>query len=112
MQTGAAASDGALPADFFWPNSIALVGASPEQNTIRGRMLEFIVKTNFPGKLYPVNPTHKEIRGFRTYPSVTAIGEPIDLAVIVIPAKLVVDVVEECASVGVRNVMIIASGFA
>jgi len=112
MHAGAAASDGALPADFFWPNSIALVGASPEQNTIRGRLMEFIVKNNFPGKLYPVNPTHKEIRGYKTYPTVTSIGEPIDLAVIVIPARLVVDVVEECARAGVRNVMIIASGFA
>lgn len=112
IETEAAASDGSLPANFFWPKSIALVGASPEEHTIRGRLMHFIVKNRFPGKFYPVNPTHKEIAGYRTYPSVSAIGEPIDLAVIVIPAKLVVDVVEECARVGVRNVMIISSGFA
>jgi acyl-CoA synthetase (NDP forming) len=106
------ASDGALPADFFWPKSIALVGASPDQNTIRGRLTHFIVKNRFPGQFYPVNPTHKEIDGYRTYPTITSIGEPIDLAVVVIPAKLVIDVVEECGRCGVRNVMIIASGFA
>jgi acetate---CoA ligase (ADP-forming) len=107
-----AVSDRALPDDFFWPKSIALVGASPDHHTIRGRLMHFIVKNKFPGKLYPVNPTHKQIDGYKTYPTVTAIGEPIDLAIVVIPAKLVVGVVEECASVGVRNVMIIASGFA
>lgn len=106
------AADRALPADFFWPNSIAVVGASPDLHTIRGRLMHHIVKNNFPGKLYPVNPTHQEIQGFRAYPTVSAIGAPIDLAVIAIPAKLVVGVVEECARVGVRNVMIIASGFA
>lgn len=112
LQTADLSLDGALPDDFFWPTSIALVGASPDPTTIRGRLMHFIVKNRFPGKLYPVNPTHKEIEGYKTFPSVSAIGEPIDLAVIVIPAKLVVDVVEECARVGVRNVMIIASGFA
>ncbi|ETR76093.1 acyl-CoA synthetase [Afipia sp. P52-10] len=110
--TAAATSDHPLPDDFFWPKSIALIGASPDQHTIRGRLMHFIVKNKFPGKLYPVNPTHKEIEGYKTYPSVTAIGMPVDLAIIVIPAKLVVDVVEECAQAGVRNVMIIASGFA
>jgi acetate---CoA ligase (ADP-forming) len=112
MQAAAAASDGALPADFFWPKSIALVGASPDQHTIRGRLTHFIVKNKFPGKFYPVTPTHKEIDGSKTWPTITSIGAPIDLAVIAIPAKLVVDVVEECARCGVRNVMIIASGFA
>jgi acetate---CoA ligase (ADP-forming) len=112
MQARTLASDRALPDDFFWPKSIALVGASPDAHTIRGRLTHFIVKNKFPGKFYPVNPTHKEIEGHRAYPTVTSIGEPIDLAVVVIPAKLVVDVVEECARVGVRNVMIIASGFA
>jgi len=110
--TAAATSDHPLPDDFFWPKSIALIGASPDQHTIRGRLMHFIVKNKFPGKLYPVNPTHKEIEGYKTYPRVTAIGMPVDLAIIVIPAKLVVDVVEECAQAGVRNVMIIASGFA
>jgi acyl-CoA synthetase (NDP forming) len=110
--TAAATSDHPLPDDFFWPKSIALIGASPDQHTIRGRLMHFIVKNKFPGELYPVNPTHKEIEGYKTYPRVTAIGMPVDLAIIVIPAKLVVDVVEECAQAGVRNVMIIASGFA
>lgn len=112
MQAADAAADRALPADFFWPKSIAVVGASPDTHTIRGRLMQFIVKNRFPGRLYPVNPTHAEIQGVKAYPTVSAIGEPIDLAVIAIPAKLVVDVVEECARIGVRNVMIIASGFA
>lgn len=102
----------ALTDNFFWPKSIAFVGASPDHATIRGKLVMFAVKNKFPGKLYPVNPTHREIDGYKAYPKVSVIGEPVDLAVIAIPAKLVIDAVEDCAAAGVRNVMIIASGFA
>jgi len=105
-------SPGALADSFFWPKSIAFVGASPDHDTIRGKLLMFAVKNGFTGELYPVNPSHQEVDGFKSYPKVSAIGKPVDLAVVTIPAKLVVDTVEDCARVGVPNVMIIASGFA
>lgn len=112
LKTGAKSSPGALADSFFWPKSIAFVGATPDHDTIRGKLLMFAVKNGFTGELYPVNPSHKEVDGYKSYPKVSAIGKPVDLAVITIPAKLVVDTVEDCAQAGVPNVMIIASGFA
>jgi len=112
LRTAAKSSPGALTDSFFWPKSIAFVGASPDHDTIRGKLLMFAVKNGFAGKLYPVTRTHKEVDGYKTYPTVSAIGAPVDLAVITIPAKFVVDAVEDCARAGVPNVMIIASGFA
>jgi acyl-CoA synthetase (NDP forming) len=108
----AKSASGALSDSFFWPNSIAFVGASPDHDTIRGKLLMFAVKNGFQGQLYPVTRTHEEVDGYKAYPTVSAIGAPVDLAVITIPAKFVVDAVEDCARAGVPNVMIIASGFA
>lgn len=108
----AKSSPGALADSFFWPKSIAFVGASPDHDTIRGKLLMFAVKNGFTGELYPVNPSHQEVDGYKSYPKVSAIGKPVDLAVVTIPAKLVVATVEDCARAGVPNVMIIASGFA
>ncbi|MDI6028816.1 acetate--CoA ligase family protein [Corticibacterium sp. UT-5YL-CI-8] len=101
-----------LSKEFFWPDSMAFIGATSDLTTIRGRLFAFSYKNGFKGDLYPVNPTHQEIGGFKSYPSITAIGKPVDLAVIAIPAKSVPDVVQECAEAGVKNVLIIASGFA
>jgi acyl-CoA synthetase (NDP forming) len=105
-------SSGALDHSFFWPKSIAFVGASPDHDTIRGKLLMFAVKNGFQGPLYPVTRTHEEVDGYKAYPTVSAIGAPVDLAVVTIPAKFVVETVEDCARAGVPNVMIIASGFA
>ncbi len=111
-RTSAKSASGALSNSFFWPKSIAFVGASPDHDTIRGKLLMFAVKNGFQGQLYPVTRTHKEVDGHKAYPTVSAIGAPVDLAVITIPAKFVVDAVEDCARAGVPNAMIIASGFA
>ncbi len=111
-RTSAKSAPGALNDSFFWPKSIAFVGASPDHDTIRGKLLMFAVKNGFAGHLYPVTRTHREVDGHKAYPTVSAIGAPVDLAVITIPAKFVVEAVEDCARAGVPNVMIIASGFA
>ena len=111
-RTSAKSAPGALSDSFFWPKSIAFVGASPDHDTIRGKLLMFAVKNGFAGNLYPVTRTHQEVDGYKAYPTVSAIGAPVDLAVVTIPAKFVVETVEDCARAGVPNVMIIASGFA
>ena len=67
-------SHGALDHSFFWPKSIAFVGASPDHDTIRGKLLMFAVKNGFKGELYPVNPSHSEVDGYKSYPKVSAIG--------------------------------------
>ena len=97
---------------FFSPDSIALIGASPDLEKIPGRLLSMLRKNEFPGRLYPVNPNYGDIDGLKCYPSIGAVGQPIDLAVVIIPARAVLGALTECAAVGVRNAVIISSGFA
>jgi acyl-CoA synthetase (NDP forming) len=97
---------------FFAPQSIALIGASRDQEKIPGRLLSMLRKNDYPGKLYPVNPNYGEIDGLKCYKSIADVGAPIDLAVIIIPARAVLAALEQCAAAGVKNAVIISSGFA
>lgn len=97
---------------FFSPSSIAIIGASRDPIKIPGLLLAFLRKNQFPGLIYPVNPNYPDIDGLTCYPSVSAIGGPIDLAIVIIPARSVLGALEECARVGVKNAIIISSGFA
>ncbi|SDI87577.1 Acyl-CoA synthetase (NDP forming) [Bradyrhizobium sp. Rc2d] len=97
---------------FFAPASIALIGASRDHEKIPGRLLSMLRKNDYPGKIYPVNPNYADIDGLACYRSTAEIGAPIDLAVIVIPARAVLPALEQCAVAGVKNAVIISSGFA
>ncbi|HEY0484342.1 MAG TPA: CoA-binding protein [Kofleriaceae bacterium] len=94
------------------PRTIALVGASPDLHIFRGRTLKVMLGHPYAGRIYPVSRSHAEIQGLRAYPSVAAIPEPVDLAILIIPAEFVPDELERCAAAGVKAVMILASGFA
>ena len=97
---------------FFWPKSIAVLGASPDVHRIRGRLLHQLRENGFPGRILPINPSYQEIEGLPCYPSIAAVGTPVDLALVAIPAVGVAPVLEECATAGVKNALIISSGFA
>ena len=97
---------------FFAPASIALIGASRDHEKIPGRLLAMLRKNEYPGKIYPVNPNYAEIDGLTCYKSIADIGAPIDLAVVIIPARAVLPALEQCAAAGVKNAIIISSGFA
>jgi acetyltransferase len=97
---------------FFAPASIALIGASRDHEKIPGRLLAMLRKNEYPGAIYPVNPNYPDIDGLKCYKTIAEIGALIDLAVIVIPARAVLPALEQCASVGVKNAVIISSGFA
>lgn len=97
---------------FFWPESIAVLGASPDLHRIRGRLLHQLRENDFPGRILPINPSYQDIGGLECFPSIGAAGGPIDLALIAIPAAGVAAAVEECAKAGVKNTLIISSGFA
>jgi acetyltransferase len=97
---------------FFSPDSIALIGASRDLEKIPGRLLSMLRKNGFPGKIYPINPNYGDIDGLKCYPSISAVGQPIDLAIVIIPARAVLGALEQCAAVGVKNAVIISSGFA
>src|SRR3954467_5503085 len=97
---------------FFSPESIALIGASRDLEKIPGRLLSMLRKNQFPGRLYPINPNYGDIDGLKCYPSIADVGQPIDLAIVIIPARAVLGALEQCAAAGVRNAVIISSGFA
>ena len=94
------------------PRSVAIVGASPDHHKIRGALLHLLRKNGFPGRIVPVNPSYTEIDGIPCFPSVAAAGDRIDLALVAIPAAGVLPALEECAAAGVRNAVVISSGFA
>ena len=97
---------------FFSPESIALIGASRDQEKIPGRLLSMLRNNGFPGKIYPINPNYGDIDGLKCFSSIADVGQPIDLAIVIIPARAVLGALEQCAAAGVRNAVIISSGFA
>jgi acetate---CoA ligase (ADP-forming) len=97
---------------FFHPTSVAMVGASRDPKSIGFRLLEALRNNQFQGAVYPVNPHASEVAGIPVYPSVQAIPEPVDLAVVAVPRQHVLSVVDECGNKGVRALVIITAGFA
>jgi len=97
---------------LFAPDSIALIGASRDLEKIPGRLLSMLRKNEFPGKIFPVNPNYGDIDGLKCYPTIADVGQPIDLAIVIIPARAVLGALQQCAAVGVKNAVIISSGFA
>ena len=98
--------------DLFSPASIAIIGASMDENKIGNVILRNLVSSGFSGRIYPVNPSYSEIMDLKCYPSVKDIGDPTSIAVIVLPAHVVPQTVEDCISAGVKFLIIISGGFA
>ena len=96
---------------FFKPQSVAIVGASRSPGKVGYEILAGLLKAGFEGKIFPVNPTADEILGVKTCSNLRAIGESPDLAILVISAKHVPKVMQECADLRVKAVVIVASGF-
>ena len=94
------------------PASVAIVGASRDPHSIGYRLLDAARSNDFRGRLYPINPHASTIGGLQAYPSLRALPEPVDLAVIAVPHEIVPKVAEECALWGVRALVVISSGFA
>jgi len=88
---------------IFAPQSVAIVGASPDPSKLGHRVLRNIVDNDFTGRLFPIHPTAPRVLDLPAYPSVTAIPDPVDLAVIVVPSPAVLPVVDECGAKGVRG---------
>jgi acetate---CoA ligase (ADP-forming) len=97
---------------LFAPDGIALIGASRDLEKIPGRLLSMLRKNEFPGKIFPINPNYGDIDGLKCYPAIADVGQPIDLAIVMIPARAVLGALEQCAAAGVKNAVIISSGFA
>ncbi len=96
---------------FFSPKSVAIIGASQDLITISGQPLSHLINHGYTGKLYPVNPRYQDILGHKCYPSLADVPEVPDLALILINAARVADMLEQCGKKGVPYVIIFSSGF-
>jgi acetyl coenzyme A synthetase (ADP forming)-like protein len=99
----------ALVPEIFSPESIAVVGASGDPVKVGYAVFRNLLP--FPGRLYPVNPNRSEVQGRKTYPSLAALPEPVHLAVIAVPARLVPGIIEEAGKAGAKAAIILAGGF-
>jgi acetyl coenzyme A synthetase (ADP forming)-like protein len=95
----------------FKPKSIAIIGASRKKGTIGYEILHNLVSGDYNGKVFPVNPKADVIHSIKCYPSVSDVPDAVDMAVVVVPAALVVGVAKECGEKGVKGLVVISAGF-
>lgn len=98
-------------ARLLTPGSVAVIGASREPGGVGHTALRNLLAADFTGPVYPVHREVRAMAGVRAYPSVTAIDDEVDLAVVAVPAEGVLDVVKECAEKGVHGLVVLSSGF-
>ncbi|GAB2928578.1 GNAT family N-acetyltransferase [Nonomuraea fastidiosa] len=98
-------------ARLLTPGSVAVIGASREPGGVGQTVLRNLLAADFTGPVYPVHREVRAVAGVRAYPSVTAIDDKVDLAVVAVPAEGVIDIVKECAEKGVHGLVVVSSGF-
>jgi acetate---CoA ligase (ADP-forming) len=96
---------------LFRPRSVAVVGASRNPKSLGHGLLRNLLQGDFDGPVYPVNPNADSIQGVEAFPSLQAIPGPVDLAVVTVPARLVLDAARDAAAKGVRAMVTITAGF-
>ncbi len=97
---------------FFHPKSIAIIGASKDFTSISGKPLKNLIRTNFTGEIYPVNPRYDEIEGLKCYSSILEINQKVDLALIAVSASRLTSILRDCIEKNIRHIMLFSSGFA
>ncbi|MBL8988539.1 MAG: acetate--CoA ligase family protein [Gemmatimonadetes bacterium] len=93
------------------PRSIAVVGASRTPGTIAHELVASLVRCGFVGPVFPINPNASSVCAIKAYPTIRAVPDPVDQAVIVVPKERVESVVRECADHGVKGLVVISAGF-
>ena len=96
---------------FFAPHSVAVVGATDKSGSVGRTVLLNLLKGPYQDKVYAVNPKRKEVLGAPSYPSISQMPDPVDLAIVVTPATTVPDIIAECVDFGVKSVVVISAGF-
>ena len=94
------------------PRSVAIVGASADPARIGGRPVRYYREGGFTGTLYPINPNRDEIQGYRAWPSLEALPEPIEFALLAIPAPQVAGALAQAAQKGAKAAVVFSAGFA
>jgi acyl-CoA synthetase (NDP forming)/RimJ/RimL family protein N-acetyltransferase len=93
------------------PRSVAVIGASRNSGKLGGAILRNLLQSGYKGKIFPVNKAAEQVSGLRCYPSVAAIGEQFDLAIVVVPAGIVETELAACAKAGARAAIVVTAGF-
>ncbi|MGL5510531.1 MAG: CoA-binding protein, partial [Microcoleaceae cyanobacterium] len=96
---------------IFSPNNVAVIGATDREGSVGRTILWNLLSNPFGGAIFPINPKRKSVLGIPAYSSLMEVPDPIDLAVIVIPAPMVPAVMRDCVAKGVKGAIIISAGF-
>ena len=97
---------------LFNPRSVAILGASSDLNKVSGRPLAYMLRFQYPGKIYPVNPKYREIAGVKCFPSLDDVPDDIDALMMIVPAEEILANLEAGVRKGLKAAIIISGGFA
>jgi acetyltransferase len=96
---------------FFSPRNIAIIGATERERTVGRATFENLLATPFGGQVFPVNARNESVLGVKAFKSILDIPDPVDLAVIVTPSRVIPDLIRECGQKGVTAAIVISAGF-
>ena len=97
---------------FFGPKAVALIGASRAPESLGSRVLRSLTIGGFQGSIFPINPNATQVGEWRAYASLRELQDRPDLAIICVPRHAALNVVDQCATAGVRAVVVVTAGFA
>ena len=97
---------------LFRPQTVGVIGASATRGSVGHILMRNLTENGFNGVIYPINPRRRAVHGISCYPNISAVPEPLDLAIIATPAASVPDLVRECIDAGTKSAIIISAGFA
>ena len=96
---------------FFKPHGVVVIGASRNPHKLGYGVVRNLKEYRYQGPIYPVNKSASEILGERCYTSVSEVPDPVDLAIVIVPAPIVPDTIEECGNRGIKHAIVISGGF-
>ena len=96
---------------IFAPRNVAVIGATETPGSVGRTLVWNLITSPFGGTVFPVNLKRPSVLGIKAYPSISAVPEPVELAVVVTPAQTVPDIIAECVDAGVKSAIIISAGF-
>lgn len=96
---------------FFNPSGVAVIGASREPGKLGHDVVRNLVNHGYTGKIYPINPRAEEVMGLPAYPHLAEVAGPVDLAVIVVPARFVAEALTDCGKQGIKGAIVVSGGF-
>ena len=98
--------------ELLHPRSVAVLGASEDKAKFGGRILHYLMRHGYAGRILPINPSREVIAGLRCYPSIAAAPGPVDIAILAVPPAAIAASIAGCAQAGVGGCVVITTGFA